>query len=83
MGSYSRGRKAALIAGTAPEVQEERHFSGTEIQAYWPVIPKESGVRQRHPSNAKVHQLFHNLPGGMAGCRAWQVRRTIEVCLEM
>jgi hypothetical protein len=64
-------------------VQEERHFSGTEIQAYGPVIPKESGVRQRHPSNAKVHQLFHDLPGGMAGCGAWQVRRTIGVGLEM
>jgi hypothetical protein len=83
MGSDGQGRKAAFIVGTAPEVQEERHFSSAEIQLYGLVIPKESGVRQRHPSNAKVQQLFHDLPGGMAGCGAWQVRRTIEVCLEM
>jgi hypothetical protein len=69
--------------GTAPEAQKERHFSGTEIQVYWLIVPIESGVRQCHPSNAKVHQLFHDLPGGMAGCGAWQVRRTIGICLEM
>jgi len=47
------------------------------------VIPKERGVRQSHPSNAKVNQLLHDLPGGVSGYGTWQVRGTIGICPEM
>jgi hypothetical protein len=83
MGGHSRGREAAFVVAAAPEVQEKGYVSRAQIQVERPVIPKKSGVRQSHPSNAKGDQLLHDLPGGVSGYGAWQVRRAIGVCLEM